>query len=78
MDLQQKTLPKLCQNHLKNCKMEFKKPLSEQQKRSLSNAITALNNPIFTMDVFMGLIYKFLGSKINDFLLSLLVKFPFY
>jgi hypothetical protein len=28
--------------------MEFKKPLSEHQKRSLSNAITALNNPIFS------------------------------
>ncbi len=28
--------------------MEFKKPLSEHQKRSLSNAITVLNNPIFS------------------------------
>jgi hypothetical protein len=34
-----KSLPK----SPKNCKMEFKKPLSEHQKRSLSNAITALN-----------------------------------
>jgi len=28
--------------------MKIKKPLSEHQKRSLSNAIEALNNPIFS------------------------------
>jgi len=48
MDFQQKTLSKLCQKTLKNCKMKNQKPLSEHQKRSLSNAITALNNPIFS------------------------------
>ena len=44
MDFQQKTLPK----SLKNCKMKNQKPLSEHQKRSLSNAITALNNAVIS------------------------------
>jgi cysteinyl-tRNA synthetase len=43
-----KTLSKLCQKHPKNCNMKIKKPLSEPQKRSLSNAITALSTPIFS------------------------------
>jgi hypothetical protein len=35
--------------------MKTKKPLSEPQKRSLGNAITALQNPIFSTKIIKAL-----------------------
>jgi hypothetical protein len=42
--------------------MEIKKPLSEHQKRSLSNAITALSSPIFPTQILNRLVISHLDT----------------